>query len=100
MRLDVTALALTAGLLWGAAMLIVASANLIWPNYGQAFLALVASVYPGYRPGRARDPSSSERFTPWWTAQSAAACSPGSTTSSRAGARAAQRNQRMSSPSR
>ena len=51
MRLDVTALALTGGLLWGAAMLIVASANLIWPNYGQAFLALVASIYPGYRPG-------------------------------------------------
>ena len=51
MRLDVTTLALTAGSLWGAAMLIVASANLIWPDYGQAFLALVASIYPGYRPG-------------------------------------------------
>ena len=37
MRLDVTALALTAGLLWGAAMLIAASANFVWPNYGQAF---------------------------------------------------------------
>ena len=42
---------MTAGSLWGAAMLIVASANLIWPDYGQAFLALVASIYPGYRPG-------------------------------------------------
>jgi hypothetical protein len=51
MRLDVTALALTAGSLWGAAMLIVASANVIWPSYGQAFLTLVASIYPGYHPG-------------------------------------------------
>ena len=51
MRLDVTALALTAGSLWAVAMLVVASANLVWPSYGQAFLALVASIYPGYRPG-------------------------------------------------
>jgi len=51
MRLNITALTLTAGLFWGAAMLIVAMANLIWPNYGRAFLDLVASIYPGYRPG-------------------------------------------------
>lgn len=51
MRVDVTALALTAGLVWGAAMLAVATANLVWPHYGRAFLELVASVYPGYRPG-------------------------------------------------
>ena len=51
MRLDVTALALTAGVLWGAAMLVVAGANLVWPSYGRAFLELVASIYPGYRPG-------------------------------------------------
>jgi hypothetical protein len=51
MRLDVTALALTAGLLWGAAMLLVAGANLVWPGYGRAFLELVGSIYPGYRPG-------------------------------------------------
>ena len=43
-------LPLTAGLLWGAAILIVASANLIWPGYGRAFLELAASVYPGYQP--------------------------------------------------
>lgn len=51
MRLNVTALALTAGLFWGAALLIVAVANLIWPGYGGAFLDLAASLYPGYRPG-------------------------------------------------
>jgi len=50
MRFNVTALTLTVGLFWGAAMLIVASANLIWPSYGGAFLELAASVYPGYQP--------------------------------------------------
>ena len=51
MRFNVTALTLTVGLFWGAAFLIVASANLIWPGYGRAFLDLAASIYPGYRPG-------------------------------------------------
>ncbi|MEO8188293.1 MAG: hypothetical protein ABI580_13115 [Burkholderiaceae bacterium] len=50
MRLNVKALALTVGLISGLAILIVASANLIWPNYGRTFLDLVASVYPGYDP--------------------------------------------------
>lgn len=51
MKFNVTALALTSGLFWGAAILIVASANLIWPNYGRTFLDLAASVYSGYKPG-------------------------------------------------
>lgn len=51
MKLDVKALALTAGLFWGAAILIVAVANLVSPDYGRAFLDLSASIYPGYRPG-------------------------------------------------
>lgn len=51
MRLHVTAFSLTAGLIWGAAMLLVTLANLIWPNYGHAFLELAASIYPGYHPG-------------------------------------------------
>jgi len=51
MKFNITALALTAGLIWGGAILVVASANLIWPSYGQVFLELVASVYPGYRAG-------------------------------------------------
>jgi len=50
MRVNVPALALALGVFWGAAMLIVALANLIWPGYGRAFLDLAASVYPGYRP--------------------------------------------------
>lgn len=51
MRFHVTALSLTAGLIWGAAVLLVASANLIWPSYGNAFLELAASIYPGYHTG-------------------------------------------------
>ena len=51
MRLNVTALALTTGLFWGGAVLVVALANLFWPGYGRAFLDLCASIYPGYRPG-------------------------------------------------
>jgi len=51
MKCNVTAIALTVGLFSGAAILIVAAANLIWPGYGRAFLDVVASIYPGYRPG-------------------------------------------------
>ena len=51
MRLDVVALGATTGLVWGAAILIVASANLLWPPYGRALLDLAASIYPGYHPG-------------------------------------------------
>ena len=50
MKFNVTALALTVGLFCGAAILIIGSANLIWPSYGRTFLDLAASVYPGYHP--------------------------------------------------
>ena len=53
MKFNVTALALTVGLCWGAAILIVGSANVIWPGYGRVFLELAASLYPGYHPGAA-----------------------------------------------
>jgi hypothetical protein len=53
MRFNTIALALTSALFWGGAILIVAAANFIWPNYGRAFLELAAAIYPGYRP----DPS-------------------------------------------
>lgn len=51
MRLNVIALTSTAGLLWGGAMLFTGLANLMWPPYGQAFLELAASIYPGYHAG-------------------------------------------------
>ena len=50
MRFHITALSLAAGLIWGAVIFFVAVANLVWPNYGHAFLELTASIYPGYHP--------------------------------------------------
>ena len=51
MRFNIIALAITTGVFWGAAILLVSIANLIWPGYGGALLNLAASVYPGYQPG-------------------------------------------------
>jgi hypothetical protein len=51
MKLHVPALALTAALLWGGAILVVGLANMAWPHYGGAFLEVMASIYPGYHPG-------------------------------------------------
>ncbi len=49
MKLDVRAMALTAGLVWGVlAMFLTGLANLIWDGYGEDFLDLMASLYPGY----------------------------------------------------
>ena len=50
MKLNIRALALAAGILWGGAVLLVSLGNMIWPPYGGAFLQAVASVYPGYDP--------------------------------------------------
>lgn len=50
MRLHVIAFSLTAGIIWGAVMLLVALANLVWPTYGHAFLQIAESIYPGYHP--------------------------------------------------
>jgi len=51
MKINVIALSVAAGLLWGAAIFLVAAANSIWPGYGGAFLELAASIYSGYHPG-------------------------------------------------
>jgi hypothetical protein len=51
MRLNVTALSMAAGLVWGTAMLIVAAAHAVWPSYGGAFLEVMGSIYSGYHPG-------------------------------------------------
>lgn len=48
MKLNVKAMALAAGVLWGLALLLVGLANLVWEGYGVDFLELAASVYPGY----------------------------------------------------
>ena len=46
MRLSPKALALTFGLLWGAAILLVGSINVIQGEYGEDFLEVLADVYP------------------------------------------------------
>ena len=48
MKLDVKAMALTIGLVWGAAMLLAGVAYLVSDGYAEAFLGVMASVYPGY----------------------------------------------------
>ena len=48
MKLNIIALALTAGILWALALLLVGTANLVWSGYGEAFVTLMASIYPGY----------------------------------------------------
>ncbi|MBI4467113.1 MAG: hypothetical protein HY656_06790 [Acidobacteria bacterium] len=49
MKLSLKGMAVSLALVWGVlAMFLTGLANLIWPGYGQAFLELMASVYPGY----------------------------------------------------
>ena len=51
MKLSIKALALTAAIFWSVAILIVGSANIMFPGYGSHFLEFVGSIYPGYQPG-------------------------------------------------
>ena len=48
MKLSVKSLTITAAVLWGGACLLVSVLNVIWPNYGGAFLEVISSIYPGY----------------------------------------------------
>jgi hypothetical protein len=48
MKLNLKALAFTAGIMWAVAVLMIGVANLIWAGYGTMFLELLASIYPGY----------------------------------------------------
>jgi hypothetical protein len=52
MRLNVRAFAFSAGILWALAVFITGVANLMWAGYGDAFLGIVASIYPGYHSER------------------------------------------------
>jgi len=49
MKLSVRAMSITGASLWGGCMLLTGLANLKMPGYGENFLRLMASVYPGYR---------------------------------------------------
>ena len=48
MKLNLKALTIAAAIFWAGLVLIVGLANMIFSGYGQAFLLLVASIYPGY----------------------------------------------------
>jgi len=51
MKLNVKALCLTSGIVWGIVMLLTNLATTIYPGYAFEFLSTVSSVYPGYSPG-------------------------------------------------
>lgn len=48
MRLNVKALTITGGVLWGGCLFLVGLGNLLWNGYGGAMLDVMASIYPGY----------------------------------------------------
>ena len=48
MKLSVKGLALALGILWGGCVLLIGLGNLLWPDYGAAFLDVARSIYPGY----------------------------------------------------
>ncbi|MGH7532433.1 MAG: hypothetical protein ACREL4_03980 [Gemmatimonadales bacterium] len=51
MSLNTKAVGIAFGIAWGAGVLCVGLAHLVWPAYGGAFLDVVSSVYPGYQVG-------------------------------------------------
>ena len=52
MKFDLKALAFSCAILWGGATLVVALVNLFCGRYGQSFLEMLASCYPGYHAAR------------------------------------------------
>jgi ABC-type phosphate transport system permease subunit len=48
MRLNLKAITITAGIIWALAIFLVGIMNLIWSGYGNAFLQVIASLYPGF----------------------------------------------------
>ncbi|HVO82711.1 MAG TPA: bacteriophage holin [Terriglobales bacterium] len=52
MKLNLKAMALAWGILWGLVMLLLGLCYLIGGSYGQQFLQFMASVYPGYHATR------------------------------------------------
>lgn len=48
MKLNLKALTVTTAVVWAGVVFIVGLANMISSGYGEAFLLVVASIYPGY----------------------------------------------------
>ena len=53
MKLDVKALAIALGVLWGLAIFLTAVANLIWPTYGRTFLEVMGVEFGELQEGNA-----------------------------------------------
>ena len=51
MKLSIKGMALTSAILWGAAVFLTALLNRFFAGYGNAFLQMVSSIYPGYHVG-------------------------------------------------
>ena len=83
MRLNIKAVAITLGIVWGGAMLFVLTANWLTGGgggYGESFITVMASVYPGLTAGGGVSSIIVEPSTVRWTAPSAEQSWPGSTT--------------------
>ena len=52
MRLSAKAMALAIGLLWGGGVAVAALVHLANPSYGNSFLDVVSSIYPGFHGAR------------------------------------------------
>ena len=48
MKLNLRAFVLTVGILWGGAVFLTGLMNLLFSGYGDPFLRVMASLYPGY----------------------------------------------------
>ncbi len=48
MKLNLRALAMSAAVFWGVAVLLTGLANILWSGYAVGFLAVLKSIYPGY----------------------------------------------------
>ncbi|HEX9749688.1 MAG TPA: hypothetical protein VGB22_00145 [candidate division Zixibacteria bacterium] len=51
MKLNIKALTLTCAVLWSALVFLVGLVNLAFPSYGEVFLRVMESLYPGYHYG-------------------------------------------------
>ena len=52
MKLDVLRLGITLCLVWGAIVFLVGVGNMVFAGYGEAFLEVIDSIYPGYHAGQ------------------------------------------------
>ena len=48
MKFAMIPLAIACAILWGGSVFLCGMANMLWPSYGESFLQLLDSIYPGY----------------------------------------------------